>query len=192
MGKDVTQPAESRPCEPTDLDLLRRAGQGDMAAFHQLVDRRAGELYRLAVSLGCRKEDAEDALQETLAAAFRQAGSFRAEASPRTWLAQILVRQVAGQFRRLRLHPSLQDDAHGEQVAPARQSAFAGQDARLDVQAALEALSPEQRQAIVLREMERMSYAEIAQVLQVPQGTVESRLHRARRRLAELLKDYLA
>lgn len=192
MEKDVNQPAQSRPPQATDLDLLRRAGHGDMAAFHELVDRRAGELYRLAVSLGCRSHDAEDALQETLAAAFRQAGSFRAQASVRTWLAQILVRQVAGQFRRGRRHLSLRlDESEVDRPTPAGQSPSAGQDARLDVQAALEELPPDQRQALVLREMERMSYAEIAQVLQVPQGTVESRLHRARRRLAELLKDYL-
>jgi RNA polymerase sigma-70 factor (ECF subfamily) len=68
----------------------------------------------------------------------------------------------------------------------------AGSEAKLDVQAALLNLPPEHRQVIVLRELEQMTYEEIAQVLDIPQGTVESRLHRARTALREKLKAYLA
>jgi RNA polymerase sigma-70 factor, ECF subfamily len=169
-----------------DLRLLQRAGRGDSAAFHELVDRHAQALYRLAVSLVGNSADAEDVLQEAFAGAFRGARGFEARASVKTWLTRILVLQAA-KWRRSR--KPMQDVAQA--AHPTGGETASGVDARLDLQAALREMSPEFREVIVLRELEQMSYEEIAGVLDVPRGTVESRLYRARAELREKLKSYL-
>jgi len=167
-----------------DIELLRRAADGDSGAFHALVDRHAQRLYRVAVSLVGNAVDAEDVLQETFIGAFRGLQGFEGRASVKTWLTRILVMQAA-QFRRSRKRKQL--EAMPDSVAAASKSAEAG----IDIQAALGQLSAEHRQVLVLREYEGMSYEEIADVLDVPRGTVESRLHRARNEMREKLKSYL-
>ena len=170
--------------EADDIELLRRARDGDSGAFHALVDRHAQRLYRLAVSLVGNAVDAEDVLQEAFIGAFRGLKGFEGRASVKTWLTRILVIQAA-QFRRSRKRK--RTEAMPENIAAASKSAEAG----MDVAAALADLSAEHRQVLVLREYERMSYEEIAEVLDVPRGTVESRLYRARGELRQRLKSYL-
>jgi RNA polymerase sigma-70 factor (ECF subfamily) len=170
--------------EADDIELLRRAANGDSAAFHALVDRHAQRLYRLAVSLVGNAVDAEDVLQEAFIGAFRGLKGFEGRASVKTWLTRIVVMQAA-QFRRSRSRKKT--EAIPDSAAAASRSAEAG----MDVQMALGQLSAEHRQVLVLREYEGMSYEEIADVLDVPRGTVESRLHRARGELRERLKSYL-
>ena len=171
--------------EADDIELLHRAGDGDSAAFHALVDRHAQRLYRLAVSLIGNATDAEDVLQETFVGAFRGLRTFEGRSSVKTWLTRILVMQAAqwNRSRRRRVAGSMDDSIPAAAGSP---------EAAMDVQAALGRLSPEHREVLALREFERMSYEEIAQVLDVPRGTVESRLHRARSELREKLKDYLS
>jgi len=168
--------------EADDIELLRRAGDGDSAAFHALVDRHAQRLYRLAVTLIGNAADAEDVLQETFIGAFRGLRSFEGRASVKTWLTRILVRQ-AGQWHRNRRRRRL--EPLGDSVAAS------SAEADFDVRAAMGQLSPEHREVLVLREFERMSYEEIAEALDIPRGTVESRLHRARSEMREKLKAYL-
>ena len=169
--------------EADDIELLRLAGDGDSAAFHALVDRHAQRLYRLAVTLVGNAADAEDVLQETFIGAFRGLRSFEGRASVKTWLTRILVMQAA-QWRRDRRR-------RFERLGDSLPASSASAEAALDVPAAIAQLSPEHRQVLVLREFERMSYEEMAEVLDVPRGTVESRLHRARNELREKLKAYL-
>jgi RNA polymerase sigma-70 factor (ECF subfamily) len=131
--------------------------------------------------------DAEDVMQETLSGAFFGLKSFAGRASVKTWLTQILMRQVANYCRRRRRGRLRLVQLPRPQTQPAQSRA----DFRMDLQAAILQLSLEHREVIVLRELGGMSYQEIAQVLDVPAGTVESRLFRARRQLQELLKEYL-
>jgi RNA polymerase sigma-70 factor (ECF subfamily) len=171
-----------------DLRLLHRAAAGDEAAFGRLVDRHAQALYRLAFSLIGNAADAEDVLQETFVGAFRGLGGFEARASVKTWLTRILLTQAA-KWRRDRMRRPVQP--MGETQPADGAAANAGVDQRIDIQAALLQLTPEHREVLVLREFERLGYEEIAQVLGVPRGTVESRLHRARLQLREKLSGYL-
>jgi RNA polymerase sigma-70 factor (ECF subfamily) len=170
--------------EATDIQLLRRAEHGDTKAFHALVDRHAQRLYRLAVSLIGSAADAEDVLQETFIGAFRGLSSFEGRASVKTWLTRILVNQAA-RWRRSRRGRG------AEPMTDSIPAAGAEIESAIDVQAAMAQLSAEHRQVLVLREFERMTYEEIADVLDIPQGTVESRLFRARGELKEKLKSYL-
>jgi RNA polymerase sigma-70 factor, ECF subfamily len=174
--------------DPDDIELLRRAAAGDSHAFHALVDRHAQRLYRIAVGLTGNATDAEDVLQETFIGAFRGLKGFEGRASVKTWLTRILFMQSA-QWRRGRRRKSAQRATQSLDETAAAPAGSA--EATLDVEAAIEQLSPEHQQVLLLREYERMSYDEIAEVLEVPRGTVESRLHRARSELRDRLKAYL-
>jgi RNA polymerase sigma-70 factor (ECF subfamily) len=169
--------------EPSDAELLARSRSGEPRAFAELVSRHGRYLYGIARSLLRDAHDAEDAVQETLAAA--STAAFSGQSQVRTWMVAILVRQAglvrrkrAGWLRRLTARPP--EAASGSEES--------GVDARLDLADVLEKLDPDLRDVIVLRELEQMSYQQIADVLGVPRGTVESRLHRARATLRGLLK----
>jgi len=204
IGRTKKHRGESlEPAGPSDLELVRRCRSGDGGAFHVLVDRYAQSMFALAHSLVSNTADAEDVVQETFAGAFRGIERFEERASVKTWLTRILVNQ-ANRLRRDRStkrmlsldNPgggSSDDDAGSIDAGPAasQPSTTAGVDARTDLAAALATLSPDHRQVIVLREMEQLSYEEIADVLKVPIGTVESRLFRARAELRQRLKAYV-
>ncbi len=189
------------PLPATDLELVRQARRGDAAAFHAIVDRYAGRLFGLAYSLLHDRADAEDAVQETLVGAHRGLGRFEERSSLWTWLARILVRQASKQRRArrsdrvIRISDAASGRSAGEHFTSDEPnfrvaSSSAGVEVRIDLDAALETLSEDHRQVIVLREFEQLSYDEIAQVLSVPRGTVESRLHRARAELKQKLAAY--
>lgn len=176
----------------SDLELLRKARQGDEAAFRALVDRYADRLYRTAWSLLGNSADAEDVVQETFAGAFRGLAGFGERAAVRTWLLRILVRQAARvrQRRKRERTVSIAEDIAEQDPSLTSPSPSDSIDRETDVLAMLAVLSPEHREVLVLREFEGLSYDEIAQTLGVPQGTVESRLHRARRELRERFRGY--
>ena len=186
--------AETTHLRAPDQDLARRAKRGEGAACHDMVDRYSASLYRLAVGLVGNAADAEDVLQETFAGAFKALDRFEGRSSLRTWLTRILVRQAARHHRTRSRHRTVSLEAVAEtEAGPGRgsRSGDTESDARMDVMAALDRLAPIHREVVVLRELQGMSYREIADVLDVPRGTVESRLFRARRMLKERLKDYL-
>ena len=175
-----------------DVQLLRRIRNGDHAAFHGLVNQYAQYLFGLAYSLVGNSADAEDVLQETYAGAFRGLVSFKGRSSIKTWLTQILIRQVARHRRSQARHKVISMDV--ELAANPQQNVSSAAyiaDAKMDVEDAIQLLSPAHREVVVFRELKGLSYDEIAEVLGLPRGTVESRLFRARQHLKQLLKDYL-
>ncbi len=180
------QTDEPRPTPDDDPLLLRRAAGGDGKAFRLLVDRHADRMYRLAVSLVGNRTDAEDVLQEAFAGAYKSAGSFRGGSTVKTWLSRILATQAAKWWRdRKGRRPEALDDSAG-----GGSGGEAGVAAKMDLHAALDRLSPEHRQVLVLRELDGMGYEQMAAALGVPRGTIESRLHRARAELRRLLSAY--
>jgi RNA polymerase sigma-70 factor (ECF subfamily) len=190
-GEMVVSASEEARRVPDDAELLRRTAHDDPTAFRELVNRHARYLYGIALSLSGNAADAEDLVQETFTATLKS--HYRGEAAVRTWLVQILVRQAA-MLRRRRKHPAVAGRIElSDQVSAAssRPSAQGGTEARLDLASMLETLSPEHRQVIVLREVEGLSYEEMAATLGVPRGTVESRLHRARAELRQRFAGYL-
>jgi RNA polymerase sigma-70 factor (ECF subfamily) len=183
--------------EQGDAELLRRAEQGEENACHVLINRHADALYRLALRLVGNSADAEDVLQKTFLGAFQKPGAFAGRSSVKTWLTGILVNQAArhhrSAYRRREREvtnlPEVHAAAEADDGAAPREEDL---DIRMDVEHALEDLTAEHREVIVLREFQGLSYGEIAEVLDVPRGTVESRLHRARRKLQEKLSDYMS
>ena len=183
---------------PTSEDeLVTRLRRGDADAFRLLVEHYGDDLYRLACSSLGSEADACDLVQETLVGAFRGVARFDGRSSLRTWLLRILFNQAskARRSRRLRqavpLH-TVDGSAGAGSGADADRTLLQAPpqpalDARIDVMEMLQTLSTEHRQVLVLREIQRLSYGEIAEALGVPVGTVESRLHRARQ---DLLRKY--
>jgi RNA polymerase sigma-70 factor (ECF subfamily) len=195
----------------SDLELLQSAAAGDHAAFHTLVDRHAAALMRLAQSLSGTRADAEDICQETLVAAYRGLSGFNARSSVKTWLCRILMRRAAKIWHKQRyarrtisIHGEARDATNGggEQARPAGDargalaqklsvgSAAAAVDQRIDLMETVRTLPEEFREVILLREVQGLSYQEIAEALEIPRGTVESRLHRGRAELRKKLKGY--
>jgi RNA polymerase sigma-70 factor (ECF subfamily) len=153
----------------------------------------------MAVSLCGNGADAEDVLQEAFTGAYRGLGRFEARSSVKTWLSRILVTQAALWRRRRRSRRDVlpltslagpEDEGGQLPVAAPGAGPAAEVDYGIDLRAALQALSPDHREVVTLREIDGLSYEEIARVLGVPRGTVESRLHRARAELRERLKAY--
>jgi RNA polymerase sigma-70 factor (ECF subfamily) len=180
---------------PDDTELLEQIGRGDQAAFRTLLDRHARYLYGVAHAMSGSATEAEDLVQETLVGALN--GRFRGESSVRTWLVRILVNRVRMWRRSGKRHSgNVSLDASPLEPASAGDSSRSGGsvgsavDAKIDLTAMLAQLSPEHRQVIILRELEGMTYEQMAETLHVPRGTVESRLHRAREELRKRFKGY--
>lgn len=172
-----------------DKELAAQAADGDINAFGGLFERYARDVFRVALALGHRHPDAEDLMQDTFIAAWEGIGRFQGRSSIKTWLTAILLRQASRNRRRAALRVTAPLDARAEAAAPERHEGD-GTASRLDVHAMLESLSEEHRHVLVLRELQGLSYDEIAHVLEVPRGTVESRLFRARTLLRERFHEY--
>ena len=184
--------SESGQRQPQDAAHAAQARDGDASAFHALVDRHAARLFAMAACFVGNATDAEDIVQETFAGAFRGLRAFEGRSSVRTWLTSILLRQTAMHRRRTTRRDArlVRLETAAEPVA-AVPSPTQAADTRIDVMDAIQLLSPQHRDVIILRELQGLSYDEMAEALGVPRGTVESRLFRARRHLQERLKGYL-
>lgn len=172
-----------QPDGPTDdAALLEQLRRGDPRALDGLIRRHGDRLYALAYSMLGRhpqyRREAEDIVQETLLGALKSAVRFEGRSSLSTWLSRILANQVALFLRSRKVRRT---DALPEALA----THTPDPDAKLEVDQMLAVLSDEHRQVIVLRELQGLSYDEIAEALSIPRGTVESRLHRARQALKD-------
>lgn len=180
-----------------DALLVERAQTGDRQAFGQLVERYQDRVFNALVGLlGCR-EEARDAAQDAFVQAWRKLDAFRGEAKFYTWLYRIAMNQGLSRRRRKRPVASLdqQKEAVGaEPVDPAGEptDTLAAAENVAQVRAALAELADDHRQILVLREIEGLAYEDIAETLELPVGTVRSRLFRARSQLKEVLEAKLS
>jgi RNA polymerase sigma-70 factor (ECF subfamily) len=173
------------PSVPSDVELLSAHRAGDPRAFGELVGRHSDRLWGTALRTLRDPEDAADAVQEALLSAYRRAATFRGEASVRTWLHRIVVNACIDRIRHERMRPTVpwpDRDLPARRPDPAVELAT-----RMAVDEALAALPAEQRIAVVLVDVQGCPVAEVAEILQVPVGTVKSRCARGRARLAVLL-----
>lgn len=180
----------------SDVELLERARRGEALACDELMNRYGPRLFGLARLMLGRDADAEDMVQETLLAALEKGDAFAGRSSLWTWLSGVLVNRV-GKFRRwrgVRKTESLDEpDRDPHRGGTSRGASPAVEvELRTDAMAMLESLSPEHRQVLVLRELQGLSYQEIARMMNLPLGTVESRISRARQELRERFSDYLS
>ncbi|CAN5401748.1 RNA polymerase sigma factor SigM [soil metagenome] len=176
----------SRP--RSDEELLAAHVAGDRYAFEELFYRYHPQLHRVALRRCRSPEDAADALQEAMLSAHRSAPAFRQHASVRTWLHRIVVNKCHDQLRALRDRPTTAADceAYARGLPPTGDTTV-GIDTAITVRRALAALSADQRAAILAVDVHGYSIAEAAQLFGIAEGTVKSRCHRGRTRLAALL-----
>ena len=183
-----------------DAALVARARDGDRAAFDQLVVRHEDRVYNMALRMLGNADDALDLAQEVFLSAYRALGTFESKSLFSTWLYRVTVNRCRDELRRRAtvkhtrprpLGAPLGDDAPSD--PPARTGSpvdAAIQRESLDLVAdAVAALPADAREALVLRDVEGLEYEEIAAVLEVPLGTVRSRLHRARSLLRDRLRE---
>lgn len=172
----------------TDDDWIRRAQAGDGKAFSELVRRHQTAVYRYLWRMLGSHEDALELTQDAFVKAWQALPQWQPEAQFRTWLFRIANNTALDALRRRKLveFVALEDayDAPGSEPDPERQ-AQAAQEVR-QLEASLQKLVPEHRQILLLREVEEMSYEEIGHMLSLSEGTVKSRLARARAALIEI------
>jgi RNA polymerase sigma-70 factor, ECF subfamily len=180
-----------------DQPLVSRCLDGDEAAWEELVRQHTRQVYGLCFRFTNSAQEAQDLTQEVFLRAFKTIKTFRStEGSFHTWLARVTRNLLIDHYRRTRQErvtdsieeqlPMLEEAGGAAAVRP--DQALAGREAAAILQATLQKLSPDLREAVILRDLQEMEYREIAEVLAIPEGTVKSRINRGRAELARLLR----
>jgi RNA polymerase sigma-70 factor (ECF subfamily) len=187
--------AADDPVQRRDLILIERARGGDLGAFNDLVELYQDQLFALIVRMVPDRDQASDAVQEAFFSAYRNLAGFRG-GSVKSWLNRICVNaamdaQRARKRRPVQPYPEWEDESWqpptGEEADPER-LVLTGERAHV-LNAALARITDDQRDAIVLFDVQGYDYAEIAEMTGVSLGTVKSRIHRGRLALRGLLED---
>jgi RNA polymerase sigma-70 factor (ECF subfamily) len=183
--------------------LVRRCVAGDVVAWEEIVQRYNRRIYNICYRFAGSPDDAQDLTQEVFIKMFRTMNSYDAERGAfMTWVTTITRNLLVDHFRKskhdrvtesLDAPPSEHEDAMPmsekiEDKAPPADASVQSRETRETVHRALQKLSPELREAVILRDLQDMDYREIATVLKVPEGTVKSRINRGRAELARLLQ----
>jgi RNA polymerase sigma-70 factor, ECF subfamily len=183
--------------------LVRQCMAGDSQAWQQLVASQHRRIYAICYRFTGSGNDAEDLTQEVFLKLYKNLASFDTQkGSFQTWITTLARNLLVDHFRRTRLErasESLDATFDGEEDGPtmadrladprpSQEQHVADLELKVRVQNALKQLSPELREAVILRDLEDMDYKEISQVLRIPEGTVKSRISRGRGELAKLLQ----
>jgi RNA polymerase sigma-70 factor (ECF subfamily) len=192
--------------EESDLNLVKRARNGEKGAFRVLVERYQRKVYSIAYNVVRNHEDAMDLSQDAFVKVFKNLQGFQGQSSFYTWLYRIVVNLGIDHLRkRGRVRHVDYDDkflrdnetAQGNsgilpsQLGTNPRKALARKELMEQIHSALESLSENHRMAIVLREIEGLSYLEMAEVLGISKGTVMSRLFHARKNMQDALQGYV-
>jgi len=181
---------------PRDDELVAAFQAGDEQAFVVIVDRYKHRLTRLANSVVHNEEDALDIVQEALIKIYKGLNSFRSSSTVYTWMYRVVMNQSIDKVRR-RAKVAIESTADMlyelpdtvDTTRPDKESLRT--ELRQKIFAAVDTLPEKQRKVVLLREVEGLSYKEIAQVTGCSEGTVMSRLYYAREQLRKLLEPYL-
>jgi RNA polymerase sigma-70 factor (ECF subfamily) len=193
---DRSRSDDARGVDP-DLPLVARWRAGDLRAFGELVRRHQRKVMGLLTRMLGDRDDAEDAVQETFLNLHRHGHHFRSESRFSTFVYRVAVNAALNRRRsQTRRRAHLDEFQRGQEIGHALPSAprgpedaIGGGEVKARVQRSLRALPDTLRAPIVLYDIEGLSYGEIAEILQIAEGTVKSRIHRARHALREQLAD---
>lgn len=197
----VTSPERQQEAD-ADLAVVRRVQSGDVAAFDTLIRKYRERVYGIVYNLTSNREDASDLTQEAFIKAFQSINRFQGQSSFFTWLYKIAVNSALSHLRKNRLRSffsleKIQEDAaSAEIISQLTDKSGADRDAHLrelqeKLNEAMQKLSIKHRTVITLFEIDGLSHAEIAQVMECSEGTVRSRLHYAKQFLQGELSKYL-
>ena len=180
-----------------DSNLVSRCLRGEETAWEDLVRLHTRRVYGLCFRFTNSGQEAQDLTQEVFLRVFRTLRTFRStEGSFTTWLARVTRNLLIDNYRRTRqerVTDSIEEqlpmmEESGVAAADRPDRVLAGREAGEILQATLQKLSPDLREAVILRDLQEMEYREIAQILTIPEGTVKSRINRGRAELARLLR----
>jgi RNA polymerase sigma-70 factor (ECF subfamily) len=205
--RPAQQTMSSRECRLEDAQavamLVRRCVAGDVVAWEEIVQRYNRRIYNICYRFAGSGNEAQDLTQEVFIKMFRTLSSYDVERGAfMTWVTTITRNLLVDHFRKskqdrmtdsLDAAPSEHEDAMPlsdriEDPGPSADVSVQGRETRELVHRALQKLSPELREAVILRDLQDMDYKDIATVLKVPEGTVKSRINRGRAELARLLQ----
>ena len=179
-----------------EQNIVARCLSGDETAWEQFVRLHTRQVYALCYRFTGSGAEAQDLTQEVFLRVFRTLKSFRsAEGSLGTWLSRLTRNLLIDHYRRSRqdrvTDPIEERLPIIEEAGPVKRpdQVLAGRETSEVLQAALQKLSPDLREAVILRDLQEMEYREIAQVLEIPEGTVKSRINRGRAELGRLLRN---
>ncbi len=177
--------------------LIARLRRGEPAAFEHLVRQNQDRVYDFCVRMLADREEAFDLTQEIFMSVHKHLASFRADAKLTTWLYRVARNHCLNRLKHLKRRGRGRTEEYGEGNELAITDSMGGSEApdenlerkagRALVHRAIEALDEEQRALVVLRDVEGLTYDEIMEITGLPEGTVKSRLHRAREKLAGIL-----
>lgn len=197
----LARQSSARPVviEDPDAELVKRWQAGDEAAFAELIGLHERRVYRLLYRMMGNREDAEDLTQETFLSLHRHGHRFRAEARFSTFVYRVAANAALNRRRslgrgRARIEKLKHRQLAGDDLPTAPrdpEDSTLGRELTEHVKAALDELSPSLRMPVVLYDIEGLAYGEIAKILGIAEGTVKSRIHRARQALREQLKQIL-
>ncbi|MBM3469622.1 MAG: sigma-70 family RNA polymerase sigma factor [Armatimonadetes bacterium] len=176
---------------PDERDLIHRSRAGEIEAFDLLVRLHQDRVYNLAYRITGNREDASDAAQDAFVRAYQALPRYREDAAFSTWLYRIATNAALDLVRRRPAHPAVELSAEFRAIDDPEAAANRREVTRR-VHAALGRLPVEYRTAVVLRDLQGLAYDEIARVLQVPLGTVRSRLARGREAMRAQLTDLVS
>lgn len=171
--------------EPTDREYVRLGQAGDRGAFSQLVRRYQDRVYRFILRMVNSHDEALELTQDTFINAWQALPDWRPDAEFRTWLFRIASNAAMDCLRRRKVveFVALEEDYDTPGEGPGPEAQLQTKQRLVAVESALARLAPDQREILLLREVEDMSYAEIGATLGINEGTVKSRLARAREAL---------
>ena len=175
------------PRAPQDIELVDRYLAGDVEAFNELMGAHEDRVFAICYRMMQDREAALDATQDTFLTVFRKADRYKAEAAFSTWLHRVAVNTCYDHLRRQKRKRAEPLPETHDPADIAAGDAYEAADVRPDIEAALAKLSDEYRATVVLVDLQGMSLEQASDSLEVPTGTVKSRLFRARRQLAEIL-----
>jgi RNA polymerase sigma-70 factor, ECF subfamily len=184
---------ESAPIESSqyELQLAHRIAGGDMQAFEELYNRYHRRVYALCLRMTNDVSEAEDLAQEIFIHVYRKIGSFRGESAMMTWLHRVTVNKVLMHFRKNSVRRERMTD-DGESPEPALKNAETPSQMqavdRIALDRAIAQLPPGYRAVFILHDVEGYEHAEVARICGTAVGTSKSQLHKARKKLYELLK----
>ena len=178
-----------------DKHVVAKARRGDVSAFEELVTRYERRVYAAALRSSGSPEDAADITQEVFLRAWRSMENFRGDSGFSTWLFRITMNMCVDHARRRQTQPQTQPLVQGEEdderpipdTAPTPEEHLENSELGRELAAALDEVSDEHRRIVLLRDVSGMSYTEIAELLEISEGTVKSRLSRARIALRKIL-----
>jgi len=172
-----------------DLDLVHRFLAGDRRAFDELMSAHEDRVFSICLRIMRDREHALDAVQETFVKVFRRADHFTGESAFSTWLYRVAVNTCYDQLRKLKRRHADPLPETNDPIDVSAGDELTAVELRPDLQSALERISDEFRAAVILSDLEGLPLADVAEILGVPVGTVKSRVFRARRQLADELRN---